>query len=143
MEPGESQGKPTVLGTVVCLPVRTLDTSLDFYRSVFDLPELSADDGIIAVELPGLSLFLIDEQVFDEYAGKAGRSAAYPGVGAGVILSCAIASREELDTMLVAADAHGGTVPTPAGDDDAMGLYLGYFFDPDGHHWELAHSGRS
>lgn len=129
-----------VIGTVVCLPVRDLAAALGFYRAVFAFPDLEVDEGIVTVELPGLSLFLIEENTFESYTRKAGRTTAYPG-GTGVILSCAVASAKTLDDMLEAVAENGGTVPTPAAVDTAMGLYLGYFFDPDGHHWELAHSG--
>lgn len=143
MEPEVLQEQhPTVAGTVICLPVRGLETALDFYRAVFGLPNLITEEGMITVELPGLSLFLLEEPVFDSYAKKAGRGTAYPERGSGVILSCAIATREELDAMLATAETRGGTVPTPAGVDETTGLYLGYFFDPDGHHWELAHSDK-
>lgn len=43
--------------------------------------------------------------------------------------------------MLAAVTAYGGTVPKPAAVDEDMGIYLGYFFDPDGHQWELAYAG--
>ncbi|MFC0675174.1 VOC family protein [Brachybacterium hainanense] len=133
--------KSRIVGTVVCLPVRDLDASLSFYRSVFDLPELGADEGIIVVELPGLSLFLIEEHAFGTYTGKVGRGVAYPGSGSAVILSCATSSRRTLDEMLRSAASSGGTIARRAGEDEDLGLYLGYFFDPDGHQWELAHAG--
>ncbi|MCO5218180.1 MAG: hypothetical protein M9953_12305 [Thermomicrobiales bacterium] len=131
-----------VIGTVVCLPVRQLDISQSFYSAVFDFPELEASEGIVLVELPGLSLFLIEEQAFANYSMKAHRGVVYPGEGTGVILSCAITSREILDNMLDTAASNGGMIAKLASDDPEMGLYLGYFFDPDGHHWELAHSGK-
>ncbi|MFD0555471.1 hypothetical protein FB566_0676 [Stackebrandtia endophytica] len=130
-----------VIGTVVCLPVRDLPAALGFYQAVFGLSGLEIDEGIVTVELPGLSLFLIEENTFESYTRKTGRGAAYPGEGTGVILSCAVASAPTLDGMLEAVADNGGTVAVPAAVDAAMGLYLGYFFDPDGHHWELAHSG--
>lgn len=133
-----------VIGTVICLPVRDLDASQVFYENVFSLPELTIEEEMIVVELPGLSLFLIQEQTFESYTRKAGRSVSYPGAqdGTGVILSCAITSHETLDAMLTAAAAHGGAVAQEAADVPDTGLYLGYFFDPDGHHWELAHANR-
>lgn len=134
----------SVVGTVVCLPVRDLQVALRFYQGVFDMPDLVIEEGMITVELPGLSLFLLEEENFASYSRKAGREVSYPGdaAGTGVILSCAIATRENLDSMLAAAVDHGGGVPKPAAIDPEVGLYLGYFFDPDGHHWELAHSER-
>lgn len=43
--------------------------------------------------------------------------------------------------MLDSVPRHGGRVVKQATMDEEMGLYLGYFFDPDGHHWEVAFSG--
>lgn len=124
------------------MPADTQPGSLvELYRNIFGLPDLEVAEGIIAIEIPGLSLFLIEERTFESYSTKAGRDVTYPADGSSVILSCAIESRESLDTMLEVAVVHGGSVPRPAGIDEDMGLYLGYFFEPDGHHWELAHSG--
>ena len=122
-----------VIGTVVCLPLQGLETTRVFSENVFSLPELTVEEEIILVELPNLSLFLIQEQSFESYTRKAGRSVSYPGTnnGTGVILSCAIKSPETLDATLTAASAHGGSIPKAAAT------------DPDGHHWELAHSNRS
>ncbi|MFT3944721.1 MAG: VOC family protein [Ancrocorticia sp.] len=129
-----------IVGTVVCLPVRDLERSLRFYQAVFELADLEANEGMVVVELPNLSLFLLEENVFADYSQKVGRQVAYPDGGSSVILSCAIDSRESLDSILEAAEVSGGTVPKPAVDDEWTRLYIGYFFDPDGHHWELAHS---
>ncbi len=145
MELSDPQGRPVVVGTVVCLPVRSLDAALVFYRRVFGLPELAVEEGMITVELPGLSLFLLEEELFASYSRKAGRGVTYPSseTGTGAILSCAIATREMLDAMLEDAASHGGTLAGRGEADPSTGLYLGYVFDPDGHHWELAHSSRS
>jgi len=132
-----------VVGTVVCLPVHDLDAALVFYRKVFGVPDLEVSDGIILVELPHLSLFLIEESTFESYSRKAGRGVSYPGAGTGVILSCAIESAQALDGMLEAVASHGGSVVKQAAVEAETGLYIGYFFDPDGHHWELAYSGES
>ncbi|SJM67155.1 VOC family protein [Gulosibacter sp. 10] len=131
-----------VVGTVVCLPAKDLDRALDFYASVFALPALEAEGEMVVVELPNLSLFLIAEEEFASYSGRVGRGVQYPSAGTGVILSCAVESREALNAMLDAAAAHGGAVPNPPAADEELNLYLGYFFDPDGHHWELAVSER-
>lgn len=130
-----------ILGTVVCLPVRDLDASRAFYTEVFDLPDLTVEEGMITAELPNLSLFLIEEPAFESYSRKVGRGVNYPTTSSDVILSCAIESQKGLDDILDAASDNGGTVAKRGSTDNETGLYVGYFFDPDGHHWELAHSG--
>src|SRR3546814_12078328 len=44
-----------------------------------------------------------------------------------------------VDAVLVEAEAAGGTILKPAGA-TAWGGYAGYFADPDGHPWEVAHN---
>lgn len=123
--------------TVVCLPVRMLERTLGFYRNVLGLPELEIEDEMIVVELPNLSLFLMETTAFEIYSSRAGRGARFPGDGAGMVISCAVDSREAVDAMLARAAARGGTVPGDAAADNISGGYTGYFADPDGHLWEL------
>lgn len=96
---GDEQTSSKVVGTVVCLPVRDLDAALRFYRSVFDLPGLEAEEGIVVVELPNLSLFLIEEGAFESYTRKAGRGVQYPEAATGV---------RNLDERNTGRDARGG-----------------------------------
>lgn len=127
-----------ILGTVVCLPARDLQASLDFYAGVFDLAGLQIEEDMVTVELPNLSLFLLGESQFESYSRKVGRGIQYSGRDTGVILSCAVETQEGVDSMLASVPLHGGTVPIAASVDEVNDLYIGYFFDPDGHHWELA-----
>jgi predicted lactoylglutathione lyase len=126
---------------IVSLPVSDLDRSLRFYQDGLDLPPSDVDEGIIAFELPNLSLFLIEYSEYEKYPNRAGivlRNA--PAAGA-CIISCAIGSKEELDDILASAVAAGGSAPQPA--DEYDGSYTGYFSDPDGHVWELVFNART
>jgi predicted lactoylglutathione lyase len=123
------------VAVVVSLPVTDLDRSLRFYRDALELATPGIDEGAIVFELPNLSLFLIEQPQYAMYMDRAGvRSNGVPAAGACTI-SCAMGSKEELDDVLVRAEAAGGSVPRPA--DDYDGSYMGYFSDPDGHLWEL------
>ena len=53
-----------------------------------------------------------------------------------------VASREEVDTVLVGAVAAGATL-TEEPRDRPWGIYSGYFRDPDGHLWEVIWNPRS
>jgi uncharacterized protein len=117
----------------VSLPVTDPHGSLRFYRDGLELPTPGVDEGILAFELPNLSLFLIELSQYAEYTNRAGVPVPGPAAGA-CVLSCAIGSKEELDDILVRAQAAGGSVSGPA---DHDGSYTGYFSDPDGHLWEL------
>jgi predicted lactoylglutathione lyase len=50
-----------------------------------------------------------------------------------------VGSRAEVDAALADAVAAGGTVPKAAAATE-WGGYSGYFADPDGHLWEVAHN---
>src|SRR5690554_479242 len=126
-----------IRATVVCMPVQQLDKTLTFYKNVFGLPDLQVEEGMITVELPNLSLFLMEKGDFESYSKKAGRGTAFPGENAGSIISCALMSKEEVDKALEDAPKFGGTVAATASVDESYGGYVGYIADPDGHLWEL------
>jgi uncharacterized protein len=57
----------------------------------------------------------------------------------GVTVAINVASADEVDGALTAAAAAGGTIAKP-GQRAEWGGYSGYFADPDGHLWEVAHN---
>lgn len=123
--------------TVLCLPISDPNRSLAFYRNVFGYRDAVFEDGIIALELPNLSLFLMERVAFETYSRKAGRGAQLPDADTGVIISCAMETGEAVDAMRKAASTHGGSAPGHAAIDETSGGYTGYVTDPDGHLWEL------
>lgn len=125
--------------TVVCLPVRNIEKTLAFYKNVLGFSDATSDEGIIVLELPNLSLFLMEKNVFETYSKKAGRIAQFPNEGAGIVISCAMETKAEVDTVLENVPGNGGTVPGKAAVDETSGGYIGYFSDPDGYLWELVY----
>jgi len=125
--------------TVVCLPIRDLDKTLAFYKNALGFSDAQVDEGIIALELPNLSLFLMEKNAFETYTKKAGRDAQFPDNNAGAVISCAMETKEEVDTILENVLKHGGTTSAKAAMDETSGGYTGYFTDPDGHLWELVY----
>jgi len=125
--------------TVVCLPVRDLDRTLAFYRGALGFADAQADEGTIVLELPNLSLFLMEKTAFEMYTKKAGLDARFPDNGAGIVISCAMETRQEIDTILQNVPQFGGAAAAPAGMDQTSGGYTGYLTDPDGHVWELVY----
>lgn len=126
---------------VVSLPVTDLERTLRFYRDGLGLEIPGIDEGIIVIELPDPSLFLMDRQEFGTYAGYGGATdAGRPSPGA-CIFSCAIGSRDEVDRTIDQGVRAGGTAPGPAQERD--GSYIGYISDPDGHLWELVWNART
>src|SRR5690606_1420043 len=122
---------------VVCLPVQNLENTLIFYKNVFGLKDIRIEEGMITVELANLSIFFMDTSAFESYSKKAGRNALFPKDSAGAILSCALTTKEDVDTALEQAPQYGGTVSNTAAVDESFGGYIGYVADPDGHLWEL------
>jgi hypothetical protein len=57
----------------------------------------------------------------------------------GIALAQNVRSRAEVDEVISAAAAAGGSVTKPAAE-TFYGGYAGYFTDPDGHAWEIAHN---
>lgn len=123
--------------TIVCLPVRDLERTLAFYKDALGFSDAQADEGIIALELPNVSLFLMEKDAFETYSKKAGRGAQFPDDNAGMVISCAMGTKEEVDTILETVPEYGGAAPSKAAMDETSGGYTGYFSDPDGHLWEL------
>jgi catechol 2,3-dioxygenase-like lactoylglutathione lyase family enzyme len=57
----------------------------------------------------------------------------------GVALAQNVRSRAEVDSILDAASEAGARITKPA-EETFYGGYAGYFADPDGHLWEIAHN---
>ncbi len=57
----------------------------------------------------------------------------------GIVLAHNVRSREEVDRVVSAAASAGGKV-TKIPSETFYGGYAGYFTDPDGHVWEIAHN---
>ncbi|MEZ2444658.1 VOC family protein [Chitinophaga sp. RCC_12] len=125
--------------TVVCLPVRNLDLTLTFYKEALGFSDIQVEEEMLMLELPKLSLFLMKKEAFEAYSKKAGLGTQFPGAGVGMIISCAMMSKEDVDNALENVSKNGGTVPNKATIDETYGGYIGYFSDPDGHLWELVY----
>jgi len=93
----------------------------------------------------------MQETVFFQAGGQAvvlwGREKVAQDVGidddgsgfGGIALAQNVRSREEVDAVIAAARAAGATV-TKEPAETFYGGYAGYFLDPDGHAWEIAHN---
>ena len=57
----------------------------------------------------------------------------------GIVLAHNVASRQEVDRIISSASDAGGTV-TKVPTETFYGGYAGFFRDPDGHVWEIAHN---
>ncbi len=129
---------------VITLAVDDLERSLAFYRSLG-----LESSGIIATEFPGddqmaagaIAMFQLEGGLIlcvfprSELAKDARVPIATPGSGL-FSIGHAVATRDEVDALIDAAEAAGATVTVRAYD-RPFGVYSGYFQDPDGHLWEI------
>lgn len=84
----------------------------------------------------GLALVLWGRQ---DLADDAGLEPAHTSGFGGVALAHNVRSASEVDDVLRLAEEAGATV-TRAAEQTFYGGYAGYFTDPDGHVWEVAHN---
>lgn len=84
----------------------------------------------------GLALVLWGRK---DLADDAGLEAAEAGGSGGVALAHNVRSPSEVDDAIRLAEQAGATV-TRAPEKTFYGGYAGYFTDPDGHVWEVAHN---
>ncbi|AUC10696.1 MULTISPECIES: VOC family protein [Agrobacterium] len=120
----------------VNLPVKNIETSRAFFTTLgftFN-PEYSDDRTLCMIVEENIFVMLLQEERFRDFINgdiaDAKRSTE--------VLTCLSAgSREEIDRMIEAALASGGSRWKPVQDHGFM--YAGSFQDPDGHVWELVH----
>jgi len=90
----------------------------------------------VFVQAGGLALVLWSREKLA--ADGAFADAGADGFG-GIVLAHNVRSNQEVDEIVAAAEAAGATVTkSPAA--TFYGGYAGYFTDPDGHAWEIAHN---
>lgn len=122
--------------SIVTLGVTDLEVSRRFYEALgWRTHGYEPGAGIVFFELEGSWLSLYPRA---ELAADAGVDAADPGFSA-VTLAHNEPSPEAVDRSFAEAVAAGATVvkvPEPA----FWGGYSGYFADPDGFLWEIAHN---
>lgn len=127
---------PAVL-SLVTLGVRDVPAATRFYTALgFPLSASSVEGEVSFFRLAGCALAVWGE---DALAADAGQPPRPAGAGRGVSLAVNVASPEEVDAVFAHALAAGATAvrqPHRA----EWGGYTGYFADPDGHLWEVAHN---
>ena len=121
--------------SLVTLGVSDLARATTFYQRLGWPPVANAGDGVSFFHTAGalLSLFPSSDLAAD---------AGVPFAGDGfrhIALAINVASAQEVDAALDAAVAAGGTL-VKQGQQVFWGGYSGYFADPDGHLWEVAHN---
>jgi predicted lactoylglutathione lyase len=89
----------------------------------------------VFIQAGGLALILWAREELTADAGITDDGGGYGGVA----LAHNVRSRREVDGIVAAAEAAGATV-TKQPAETFYGGYAGWFRDPDGHVWEVAHN---
>lgn len=125
--------KPRV--SMITLGVRDVAAAAEFYEHGLGLPRRESPPEVAFFTLDGTWLALWSREAL---AGDAGVPAAGSGF-AGFALAHNVATETEVDAVIAQAAAAGATV-VKAAQKTFWGGYAGYFRDPDGHLWEVAHN---
>lgn len=125
--------KPRI--SMITLGVHDLEKAIKFYEEGLGFPRMESPPSVAFFTLNGTWLGLYG---WDELAADAQVSAEGTGFR-GFSLAHNVASEETVDAVVNQAIAAGATlVKQPQ--KVFWGGYSGYFKDPDGHLWEVAHN---
>ena len=121
----------------ITLAVADLDATRRFYLDGLGwIAELDVPEEVVMLKAgPRLVLSLWAEAAFEAEVGPIRRG---PGV-VPVTLAHNVATRDEVDAVLATARRAGADPVHDAVERD-WGGYTGYFADPDGFRWEVAHN---
>lgn len=121
---------------MITLGVADLDRAIAFYKAL-GWKQANEGDG------EGIAFFDVQNSVIGLYpwagvAAEVGMTEEEYG-HPNVMLAFNVHTKEEVAPILAEAEAAGGTIVKPAVD-VFWGGHSGYFRDPDGHYWEVAHN---
>jgi uncharacterized protein len=122
--------------------VSDVAASTRFYEALgFELSTASVEGEVSFFRTAGglLGLYGADALAADAQLAADSTADEPQGRFRGVSLAINVASREAVDTALDTARAASARILKPAQETE-WGGYHGYFADPDGHAWEVAHN---
>ena len=121
--------------TLITLGVLDLDRAIEFYEVGLGLPRKDGPEGIAFFETTGTMLSLYPRDKLAEDITVPADGSGFQGFA----LAHNVASPEDVDRTLEEAVAAGAKL-VKAGQKVFWGGYSGYFKDPDGFYWEVAHN---
>lgn len=122
--------------SLITLGVADVQASAAFYERLGWTRSSASQDKIVFIKLKGLALGLFSR---DELARDTNLPEAGPAGFSGITLAHNLDSPEAVDAAMALAVASGAR-EVKAPEKVFWGGYSGYFADPDGHLWELAHN---
>ncbi len=125
--------KPRI--SMITLGVRDLPKAVEFYEKGLGFPRMDSPPGIAFFTLDGTWLGLYDRAALAEDACVSPEGQGFEAI----TLSHNVASEGDVDEVFSQAIDAGAT-PLKKPQKVFWGGYSGYFADPDGHLWEVAHN---
>ena len=121
--------------SLITLGVADLERATRSYAECLGLPRLDTPPSITFFELGKIWLALWSRDSLAEDAGLSPEGSGFRGFA----LAHNVRSPAEVDALLDRVAAYGARVTRPGHATD-WGGYSGYFTDPDGFVWEVAHN---
>jgi predicted lactoylglutathione lyase len=121
--------------SLVTLGVGDLARSRAFYEALGLVASPQSQGDVVFFQLEGVVLAVFPRHLLAEDAKIPGEGSGFSGI----TLAQNLASPEEVDAAFAHALACGAK-PCKAPEKVFWGGYSGYFADPDGHLWEVAHN---
>ena len=121
--------------SMITLGVDNMPAAIKFYEEGLGFPRMESPPTVAFFTLEGAWLGLFGRKELAEDANVPFEPAGFNSVA----IAHNVGSPEDVDTVLGKAVAAGATL-TKAGQKVFWGGYSGYFRDPEGHLWEVAHN---
>lgn len=125
--------------SMVTLGVADIERAATFYRALGWEGQEVQDT--VFFQAGGMVLVLWGRADLAADAGLPDAAADHDGAptSGGIALAHNVRTSDEVDEIMATAGSAGATITTPA-HETFYGGYAGYFVDPDGHLWEIAHN---
>ena len=122
--------------SLITLGVADLSRAITFYEEVLGWKAEPGPPGIAFFNLNGVVFSLFpDKDLAKDYGGRSEGGGAYQGFA----LAHNVDSRDRVDEIFAVLRERGATIVKEP-EVVSWGGYSGYFEDPDGHKWEVAHN---
>lgn len=121
--------------SMITLGVGDLERAIAFYEKGLGFPRMKSPPEVAFFTLNGTWLALFGRESLAEDAGVSSEGTGFNSIS----LAHNVLSESEVDAVVMqAVDAGATLIKTP--EKVFWGGYSGYFADPDGHLWEVAHN---